>query len=276
MAALAEVQELVTKYRAAATANGSDDSSPVLLTRKGFGVASGKSWPLSPSEFWLRLHLVTRISASDKRQQSVAQQLRHRRALMELLSQLSSTPSCRWVEAFESLWWPSVLRPANFKDGFSVGGLQREIGETPKFALAVNRPTLESVEWLFQFIRTDCRDALHSEDWELLRTLKTEDRQQKIELCLDMSSNIIRTSVLRSLVDNLQDYFDVARDSRALKNEDESLRIEYEVTALWTGDCQKEKAAKNVHCLQLNDFSFVFSMVQRLRLWMGRQECRKA
>ncbi|KAE9110658.1 hypothetical protein PF005_g11593 [Phytophthora fragariae] len=75
----------------------------------------------------------------------MAQQLQTRRALLELICQLSVTPSCRWEESFESLWWPAVLRPADFKDEKYLETV-RDVGAAPKFALFMGKPTLEGVQ----------------------------------------------------------------------------------------------------------------------------------
>ncbi|KAE9313757.1 hypothetical protein PF008_g19650 [Phytophthora fragariae] len=101
----------------------------------------------------------------------MAQQLQTRRALLELICQLSVTPSCRWEESFESLWWPAVLRPADFKDEKYLETV-RDVGAAPKFALFMGKPTLEGVQMFFQFLQMDPQGLLDEEDRQLIERLQ--------------------------------------------------------------------------------------------------------
>ncbi|KAE9009373.1 hypothetical protein PF011_g10306 [Phytophthora fragariae] len=176
-------------------------TSLALLARIGFGAAVGHSWPLSPVDCWVRLDIVSL-------RPSMAQQLQTRRALLELICQLSVTPSCRWEESFESLWWPAVLRPADFKDEKYLETV-RDVGAAPKFALFMGKPTLEGVQMF-----SSCR-------WTL-KGCWTKRTDSSLSVC--------------SIVDGMGGL--LAMGDTSEEEEEDFHRIEFEVTSLWFGNCR--------------------------------------
>ncbi|KAG3185199.1 hypothetical protein PC128_g13376 [Phytophthora cactorum] len=212
---LKDATELVAKYAARASSESADFtvSSPCRLCRSGFGAAVGRSWPLSPTDCWVRLDIATlsqpNVPLPQTGKLSLSQQLQTRRALLELICQLSATPSCRWPESVESLWWPAVLRPTDFKDEKYLETVY-DIGPKPRFALSTGRPTLESVQMLYQFLQMDHKELLLEEDWQLMKSL-------------------------RVMADGLREYLDV----KAWREEkDEYPRIEFQITELWFHNCR--------------------------------------
>ncbi|KAG2825195.1 hypothetical protein PC129_g8685 [Phytophthora cactorum] len=240
---LKDATELVAKYAARASSESADFtvSSPCRLCRSGFGAAVGRSWPLSPTDCWVRLDIATlsqpNVPLPQTGKLSLSQQLQTRRALLELICQLSATPSCRWPESVESLWWPAVLRPTDFKDEKYLETVY-DIGPKPRFALSTGRPTLESVQMLYQFLQMDHKELLLEEDWQLMKSLRvsvSKRERQRVEICFRLANNVVDTSILRSMADGLREYLDV----KAWREEkDEYPRIEFQITELWFHNCR--------------------------------------
>lgn len=202
----------------------------------------------------MRLDIVTlsqiNVPLSQPGRPSIAQQLQTRRALLELVGQLSATPSCRWEESFESLWWPALLRPADFKDEKYLETV-RDVGAAPKFALSIGRPTLEGVQMFFQFLQMDPQGLLAEEDRHLIQCLQvpgSRRRRQPVEICLRLSNNVVDTSILRSMVDSMQDLF--AKVDTSTDEEEEGFRhVKFEVTSLWFDNCRFLSASEDVMLL---------------------------
>ncbi|KAG3108966.1 hypothetical protein PI125_g11357 [Phytophthora idaei] len=251
---LKDATELVAKYAARASSESADFtvSSPCRLCRSGFGAAVGRSWPLSPTDCWVRLDIATlsqpNVPLPQTGKLSLSQQLQTRRALLELICQLSATPSCRWPESVESLWWPAVLRPTDFKDEKYLETVH-DIGPKPRFALSTGRPTLESVQMLYQFLQMDHKELLLEEDWQLLKSLRvsvSKRERQRVEICFRLANNVVDTSILRSMADGLREYLDV----KAWREEkDEYPRIEFQITELWFHNCRFLNGSEDVKLL---------------------------
>ncbi|ETP18397.1 hypothetical protein F441_07376 [Phytophthora nicotianae CJ01A1] len=241
---LKDASELLTKYTARVSSESADVAafSPCRLTHSGFGAAVGRSWPLSPTEPWVRLDVVN-LSQSNALltvKPSSSQQLQTRRALLELICQLSATSSCRWPESFESLWWSAVLRPTDFKDEKYLETVC-DVGPKPRFALSTGRPTLENVQMLFQFLQMDHKELLLEEDWQLLKSLRvaicTSKRERpRIEICFRLTNNVVDTSILRSMANGLREYLAVKTINE--EDNDEYPRIEFEISELWFHNCR--------------------------------------
>ncbi|KAG6623084.1 uncharacterized protein IUM83_12300 [Phytophthora cinnamomi] len=262
--ALRDATALVAAYVARASSDAADRAvcSPCRLVRGGFGAAVGRSWPLSPGESWVRLDVVTmsqmNVPLPQTDRPSLAQQLRTRRALLELVCQLSATPSCRWEESFEALWWPALLRPADFTPDKYLETV-RDVGAAPRFALAVGRPTLEGVQMIFQFLQMDPRGLLAEEDRLLIERLRVSGcvrQRRRVEICLRLSNNVVDTSVLRSMVDGLRwDIFPkVDTSTKEEEGEEEEEEggfrcVEFEVTSLWFDNCRFLSAAEDLKLL---------------------------
>ncbi|KAI9991099.1 hypothetical protein PInf_018727 [Phytophthora infestans] len=260
---LNEAMELLAKYKdeffnGMYTVPSSDIANlttPCSLFRSGFGAAVGRSWPLSPTECWVRLDITTlgqsNVPLPQADQLSLNQQLQMRRALVELICQLSATPSCRWAESFESLWWPAVLRPSDFKDEKYLE-MVHDIWSKPRFALSTGRPTLESVHMLFQFLQMEHKKLLREEDWQLLRSLRMSTlkrEKQRVEICFQLANHVVDTSILRSMADGLREYL-VAKTSKE-EDTDDYPQVEFEITALWFPNCRFLNGAEDLKLLAL-------------------------
>ncbi|KAF4032060.1 hypothetical protein GN244_ATG16108 [Phytophthora infestans] len=174
-----------------------------------------------------------------------------RRALVELICQLSATPSCRWAESFESLWWPAVLRPSDFKDEKYLE-MVHDIWSKPRFALSTGRPTLESVHMLFQFLQMEHKKLLREEDWQLLRSLRMSTlkrEKQRVEICFQLANHVVDTSILRSMADGLREYL-VAKTSKE-EDTDDYPQVEFEITALYFPNCRFLNGAEDLKLLAL-------------------------
>ncbi|KAL4161000.1 hypothetical protein PRNP1_001557 [Phytophthora ramorum] len=247
---LQSATDLVIKYVASASSDNAA-SSPLQLTRCGFGTAVGRSWPLSPCECWVRLDVVTRnqidVALPQTGKATLAQQLQARRSLLELICQLVSTASCRWEENFELLWWPAVLRPTDFKNEKYLETVQG-VGSSPKFMLSMGRPMLENVHMFFQFLQMGRRGLLEEEDWQLLKRLRMEKRgETRVEIGMKLANNVVDTAILRSMVLAMQEYF--IMEKRTSETEREDLRVDYQVTALWFHNSRFLNAAEDLSLL---------------------------
>ncbi|KAL3665083.1 hypothetical protein V7S43_009716 [Phytophthora oleae] len=234
---LQEATELVAKYAARASWANADPSAsaPCSLIRSRTGVVVGRSWPLSPTESWVLLNVVSlsplNVPLPQTSPPSLSEQLQARRALLEIICQLSATPSCRWEESFESLWWPAVLRPTDFKDEKYLETVS-DVGPKPKFALSTGRLTLEGVQLFFRFLQMDPSELLTEEDGQLVASLKmstSKRERQSVEICLRLANRVVDTSILRAMVDGLREYW--AKVSSG--DDDRYSAIEFKITELW-------------------------------------------
>ncbi|KAG7391113.1 hypothetical protein PHYPSEUDO_005880 [Phytophthora pseudosyringae] len=253
------LQDVVAKYAARASSETAEMATdgPCRWIRSGFGAAVGRSWPLSPSARWVRLDIVTlspvNVPLPQTGKPSLSQQLQTRRALLELICQLSATPSGRWPQSFESLWWPAVLRPTDFKHDEKYLEAVSDVGSQPKFALSTGRPTLESVQMFLQFLQMDRTRLLLEEDWQLVKGLQVATtlprERQRVEVCLTLANNVVDTSILRSMVDGLREYLAVKRLREEEDDDDEYPRVEFEVTELWFHNCRLLNGSEDLRLL---------------------------
>ncbi|RLN72025.1 hypothetical protein BBJ28_00022418 [Nothophytophthora sp. Chile5] len=254
---LRDAQALVAKYQPPRASHGGSPSlSPTLLVRKSFGNRSGKSWLLAPTELWVGLAITETHRGPVRRaidQQSMAYQIQARRALLELICQLSGTPSFRWTEHFESMWQPSTIGWARPSDAEAFD-LQQIIGPAPKFALSFGWPTLESVHRLFEFLQMDPQRLLSDEHRHLLATLQGSKRlgsrpqKHRIELCLNIAGCSIGTAVLRSLVDNMRGFLEPNGDLEA-SGGGANVRVQFQVTTIWWENCRFLTASDDLELL---------------------------
>ncbi|KAK1942212.1 hypothetical protein P3T76_006534 [Phytophthora citrophthora] len=230
---LLEMTELVAKYVADASWT---DVKPCSLIRSAPGAAS-YHWPLSSTESWVHLGVVPIRRLNDLldpvSHPSLSEQLHARRALLEIICQLSATPSYQWEENFESLWWPMVLRPTDFKNERYLETVN-DIGSKPKFALSPAAVTLEGVEFLFQFLQMDPSELLTEEDRQLVTSLKmstSKRERQSVEICLKLANRVMHTPILRAMVDGLREYW--AKVPSGVNNGNEYPAIELKITEIW-------------------------------------------
>eukprot|EP00644_Phytophthora_capsici_P016724 jgi/Phyca11/122206/e_gw1.47.273.1 len=217
---LQEATELVAKYTASASGTA-DYPNCCTLIRSSRGAVS-RPWPLSSYERWIHLDVVSlrhlTVPLPQKNPPSLSEQLQARRALLEIICQLSATPSCRWEENFESLWWPTVLRPADFKAEKYLETVS-DIGPKPQFALSTGTVTLEGVQLLLRFLHMDPSELLTEEDRQQLTGLTT------VDICLRLANRIMHTSILRAMVNGLREYW-----TKVLR---EYPVIDLKITELW-------------------------------------------
>ncbi|GMF11167.1 unnamed protein product [Phytophthora lilii] len=212
---------------------------PCSLVQLKFGAAVGRSWPLAPAEPWVRLEVVSAGANAP-----LAEQLRTRRALLELVCQLAATPAARWAQSFEALWWPALLMPDGFSEDQFLEAAQAG-GPAARFALSVGRPTLESVDMLFRFLRMDRRGLLTDEHWHLLQRLRVPPKKerQQVEISLRLANNVVDTAILRSMVDAMREFMSRTEES---EDEDRYPRFEFEITSLWFDNCRFLNAAEDL------------------------------